>query len=86
MALSFARNLPKVTIVCLVLQGIKLLRVVFRKMAWLRFNRIILERVRCMLVSPILNKVFWVKAIVTATYLINRCPYTSLTMKTLEEV
>lgn len=31
-----------------------------------RFNRTILERVRCMLISSGLPKVFWVEAIVTA--------------------
>ena len=51
-----------------------------------RFNRTILERVRCMLVGASLPKVFWAEAVMTAGYLINRCPSTALGMKTPEEV
>lgn len=51
-----------------------------------RINRTIIERVRCMLVSARLKKVFPAEAIVIATYLINRCPSTTLGMKTPEEV
>uniref|UniRef100_A0A803PST9 Integrase catalytic domain-containing protein n=1 Tax=Cannabis sativa TaxID=3483 RepID=A0A803PST9_CANSA len=51
-----------------------------------RFSRTILERVRCMLLSVNLSKIFWVEAVVTAMYLINRCPFTAIGMKTLEEV
>src|SRR3954471_23054695 len=51
-----------------------------------RFNRTILERVRCMLTSAGLKKVFWGEGVPTATYLINRCPSTALDMKTPEEV
>ena len=39
-----------------------------------------------MLVSAGLKKVFWVKAIMTAAYLINKCPLTTLGMQTSEEV
>jgi len=51
-----------------------------------KFNRTILERVRCMLLSANLSKNFWVKAVMTACYLINSCPSTTINMKTLEEV
>lgn len=51
-----------------------------------RYNRTILERVRCMLTSDGLKKVFWAEVIWTTTYLINRCPSTVLDMKTLEEI
>jgi len=47
-----------------------------------RFNRTILERVRCMLLSANLSKSFWVEATMTACYLINRCPSTAINMKT----
>lgn len=50
-----------------------------------RFNKTILKRVRCMLVAR-LKKVFWVEAVSTVVYLINRCPSTVLGMKTPEEV
>lgn len=39
-----------------------------------RFNQIILEKARCMLFSAGLKKLVWVEAVVTAAYLINRCP------------
>lgn len=39
-----------------------------------------------MLVSAGLKKVFWVEVVVTAEYLKNRCPSTTLWMKTPEEV
>ena len=39
-----------------------------------------------MLVSVGLKKVFWAVDVVTATYLINRCPSISLGMKTPKEV
>lgn len=51
-----------------------------------RFNRTLLERTRCMLVSAGLPKVFWAEAVTTAAYLINRCPSTALNFKTPEEV
>lgn len=51
-----------------------------------RFNRTILKRVRCMLVSDGLKKVFWAEVVVTTTYLINRCPSIALGMKKPREV
>ena len=51
-----------------------------------RFNRTLLERTRCMLISAGLPKVFWAKAISTTAYLLNRCPSTALNFKTPEEV
>lgn len=51
-----------------------------------RFNRTILERVRCMLVSVGLKKVFWTEVVVSASYLINRCPSIALRMNKPEEV
>ena len=39
-----------------------------------------------MLISASLPKVFWAEAIMSAAYLINRCPSTTLEMKTPEEV
>ena len=51
-----------------------------------RFNVTILERVRCMLLSAKLPKIFWAEAIMTAVYLINKCPSTALNFKTPEEI
>lgn len=39
-----------------------------------RFNRTIVERVRCMLVDSGLSKSFWAEASVTAAYMLNRTP------------
>ena len=38
-----------------------------------RFNRTILERVRCMLTSVGLKMMFWAESVSITTYLINRC-------------
>ncbi|KZV56298.1 hypothetical protein F511_00295 [Dorcoceras hygrometricum] len=51
-----------------------------------RMNRTILERVRCMLADSGLPRMFWAEAVVTASYLINRCPSTALEFKTPQEV
>ncbi|RZB80703.1 Retrovirus-related Pol polyprotein from transposon TNT 1-94 [Glycine soja] len=50
-----------------------------------RFNMTILERVRCMLLSAGLPKIFWAEAAMTVVYLINKCPSTALNFKTPEE-
>ena len=50
-----------------------------------RFKRTILERVRCMLLSAGLPKIFWAEAAMTVVYLINKCPSTALNFKTPEE-
>lgn len=51
-----------------------------------RMNRTILERVRCMLTAAKLPKTFWTEAVVTACYLINRCPSSAITFKTPQEM
>ena len=51
-----------------------------------RFNRTILERVRCMLLSAGLPKIFLAEAAMTVVYLINKCPLTTLNFKTPEEI
>ena len=51
-----------------------------------RMNRTILERVRCLLIYSGLPKSFWGEAVVTATYLINRCPSSAIEYKTPIEV
>lgn len=43
-----------------------------------RFNRTLLERVRCMLLSSGLEKKFWGEAASTAAHLINKCPSSSI--------
>lgn len=73
MALGSRIKILIVIVVCMVFQGTRLLRA-------------LLERVRCMLDSVVLKKVFWVEVVVIAVYLINRCSSISLRMKTLEEV
>ena len=47
-----------------------------------RMNRTILERVRCMLSFSGLPKTFWAEAVMTASYLINRCPSTAIDFET----
>lgn len=39
-----------------------------------RLNRSLLEKARCLLLGSSLSKRFWHEAILTATYLLNRCP------------
>ena len=51
-----------------------------------RFNKTILERVRCMLSVSGLPKTFWAEAVKTACYLINRCPSSAIQFKTPQEV
>ena len=50
-----------------------------------RMNRTLLEKARCMLLSSGLPKGFWGEAIMTAAYLINRCPSRAINLKTPEE-
>ena len=39
-----------------------------------------------MLINTSLPKVFWAEAVATTTYLINRCPYRAIQIKTPEEM
>lgn len=43
-----------------------------------RMNRTILDKARCMMLGSKLNKTFWLEAVLTAVYLINRSPTTAL--------
>lgn len=51
-----------------------------------RMNRTLLERVRCMLIQAGLPKIFWGEAVMTAAYLINRCPTSAAGFKTPMEL
>lgn len=51
-----------------------------------RFNRTILEKVRCLLSNAQMPRTFWGEAVNTATYIINRSPSTTLDFKTPHEV
>lgn len=51
-----------------------------------RFNRTILERVKAMLFEAGLPKSFWGEAIMTTTYLMNKCSSTALGFKAPKEV
>ena len=51
-----------------------------------RMNRTLLNKVRCMLVSAGLSKLFWGEALATATYLVNRSPSSAIEFKCPEEV
>lgn len=51
-----------------------------------RMNRVLLEKVRCMLAESSLPKQFWAEAMSTACYLSNRSPKKSLNGRTPEEV
>ncbi|KAL2493081.1 Integrase catalytic domain-containing protein [Abeliophyllum distichum] len=51
-----------------------------------RMNRTLLNKVRCMLLSSGLPKLFWGETVVTAVYLCNRSPSSALNFKVLESV
>ncbi|KAJ4701403.1 Retrovirus-related Pol polyprotein from transposon TNT 1-94 [Melia azedarach] len=51
-----------------------------------RMNQTLLERARCMLSNAELTRRFWVEAVSTACYLINRGPHTGINLKTPFEV
>lgn len=51
-----------------------------------RMNRTLIEKVRCMLFNANLSKYFWVEAVTTAAYLINKSPSSALDFKTTREV
>ncbi|KAH9743695.1 hypothetical protein KPL70_003390 [Citrus sinensis] len=51
-----------------------------------RMNRTLVEKVRCMLFNANLSKHFWVEAVTTAAYLVNRSPSVALQFKTPQEV
>lgn len=51
-----------------------------------RFNRTILERVRCMLANSELPKFFWGEAVNTTAYLINWSPSLAVNLKTPQEI
>ena len=51
-----------------------------------RMNRILLERVRCMMLEAGVPKKFWGEAVNIAAYLVNRYPSAELDFKTPEEV
>lgn len=49
-------------------------------------NRILLEKVRYILIGSGLPKSFWGEAITIAAYHVNRCPFTAIKLKTLDEL
>jgi len=49
-----------------------------------RFNMIILERVRCIMLSVGVPNNFWNEASTITVFLIIRCPSTTMEMKTFE--
>ena len=49
-------------------------------------NRTLMEKVRCLLSNSGLPKSFWTEAAVTAFFLVNRSPSTTIDKKTSEEV
>lgn len=51
-----------------------------------RFNRTIMDKVRCMLADADLSKQFWAEAVSTATYILNRIPCRASGKKTPEEL
>ncbi|KAG8503721.1 hypothetical protein CXB51_001724 [Gossypium anomalum] len=51
-----------------------------------RMNRMIMEKVRCMLSNTNLPKLFWAEAASTACFLINRSPFVAIEKKTPQEV
>lgn len=51
-----------------------------------KFNRIVMEHVRCMLLHAKFPNSFWGEAIHTACYLINRCQSTAINLKTIMQI
>ena len=51
-----------------------------------KMNKMLLEREKCMLSQAKLEKEFWLEAVSTACYLINRSPHTALDFKCPQEV
>ncbi|XP_020270578.1 uncharacterized protein LOC109845717 [Asparagus officinalis] len=51
-----------------------------------RMNRTLLEKTRCMIFNAGLGKEYWVEAVNTTCYLVNRLPSTAISCKTPEEV
>ena len=49
-------------------------------------NRTIFDKLRCLLIGSGLSQSFWGEAVVTAAYLINRSPFTAISLKTPEEL
>ncbi|KAH9650271.1 hypothetical protein KPL70_026312 [Citrus sinensis] len=50
-----------------------------------KMNRTLLEKVRCMLFNANLSKHFWVEAVTTIVYLVNRSPSSTLNFRTPQE-
>lgn len=50
-----------------------------------RINKTLIKRVRCMLINANLFKSFWVEAVTTTLYLINRSPSSALNFKTTQK-
>ncbi|KAH9801551.1 hypothetical protein KPL71_001080 [Citrus sinensis] len=51
-----------------------------------RMNRTIVDKTRCMLINSKLSRCFWVEAVSTTCYLVNRSPSAAIDFKTLEEI
>ncbi|KAH9686485.1 Integrase catalytic domain-containing protein [Citrus sinensis] len=51
-----------------------------------RMNRTLIDKTRCLLINSKLPRNFWVEAVTTACYLVNRSPSAALKFKTPEEV
>ncbi|KAH9763594.1 hypothetical protein KPL70_001222 [Citrus sinensis] len=51
-----------------------------------RMNRTIVDKTRCMLINSKLSRCFWVEAVSTTCYLVNRSPSAAIDFKTLKEI
>ena len=51
-----------------------------------RMNQTLVQRARCMRIDAGLSKQFWVEAVNTAAYLVNKSPSTAIDFKTPQEV
>ena len=47
-------------------------------------NKTLLNKARCMMFNAGMTKSFWGEAIMTATYIVNRCPSSAISLKTPE--
>ena len=51
-----------------------------------RMNKTLVDKIRCMLVSSRLPKMFWYETLMIACYIVNQTPFTAIDLKTPNEI